>query len=1608
MDIQTNFVAGKMNKSVDERLVPQGEYVNALNVRLGSTETTEVGAVENSMGNTNLTTLMFNNAPLSASARCIGAYEDGMRETIYWFVHDDNNPNSPTGKVDLIVSYQTQTGVLIYHVVSTSVLNFDNKYLITGVNKIDNLLFFTDDLNPPRTINVERNYLQPTGGGIDQLEEEDISVIVKPPGFEDPTATTVPLGAPHVEMRHAIGQENYMEDRFLSFAYRYRYEDGGYSATSLFSDVAFQPKAFRLSVNNYQNVGMENRYNACDITFSTGSKRVVEVDLLYKQAGSNVIYVIKRFNKADLGWGNNTFQTELFTNSKIYTTLGSDELLRLYDNVPRIAKAQTIQGNRLMYGNYVDGYDVSLTDGGSSIDVNYTTIADSEDLTGNAIPTPTGLSGSYTIDPTSGQTIIDGKLIFDLTSANPSAGPILAGTTFNFNISLEQNMTTGSGVEFDPAFTQISPFIIHFTFTCPVDYADATVMCASVEFAQKIGLSVPDIQEILPANLSASGVTLTDKFNATVVDPLTGSNLEFVNSGVNGTCPNPFPTWPVTGASPCTQEGFGFNPIAGGFELQVPAVQYYYDDGAGNISTQYIYYNFIPYACSAGYLTTPDIGSLHSNRDYETGIVYMDDFGRASTVLVSNNNTTFFDPSTSIQKNSIKVNLHSLPPYWASKYKFVVKPSKGDYNTIYSNIFYQQDGGTSPGALLAEPSITWFKLEGDNQNLVKQGDVLTVKMDTNGAVLTDEKAVVLDVRALGSNDIVPGSLSGLYMSIKPEGVSTALPNDAVINYGTKNNKGTTYGQAYEGRIDDYSLNFPGTNTPYDIPAGSSIRIRVHNWRGGGDGNCNSCGLKFDKTFISTADYPNFHAWAVGDDLENLMTTANSTNVDQVTIQFHPTLQTAPPSTVFTNGMFNILCYVREDATGAMFFVNNSSIPECWDIGGEFSSHNSLRIEVTRAGNLMVFETEPSEVDPNLFYDASDLLNIYEDPNTGQKLHQARRVFNPSGNTLSVAPGDVDQTLINSLETTLTFRNCYSFGNGVESFRIQDRIDGRSFNLGERVLAVSNQDYKEADRFAGMTYSGVYSGVSNSNNLNEFNLGLANYKDLETSFGPIQVLHSRETDILVLQEDKISYVLSSKNVITDSTGGGAITSVPEVLGTQVARIEEYGISFNPESFVSWGADMFFTDAKRGVVLNLRGASSKSDQLQVVSDYGMDTWFRDQFNAQLTTQKLGGYDPYMDEYVLSTNNEAVPIPIPTVPCGQTVTQNGNAATITYEVDLGLVIGQIDIPYTVSSGSITINATWNGTTYSSGSVSSNGSFSFNKTANTPDTVEIEIIPSGSSSYGVTVECPPEVPLTVIQVVVNSANYSSQSIHNEYSWTDGTTISPVSSNAASLITSQPSVYMSQTGIRSIGVFPYDGADVSIQTNQIPPDNFVFDPAIHKLKYLSSNTLYTNSTIDIGLLLGNAIDATPITNPSSSIFRATINNLSLPTGNQYLYLIWDFRLITAQELCYSNISVDDVCCDCDTTCEQAYFGPVTQAEATACLTNTNSNGWAIYSFHGTGSIPTIGDIVYLDPNHDCDITSGHPQSGYYVVDTNQPATSNPKNWVQLDSNGVVINAGTC
>ena len=50
-EMKRNFTKGKMNKDLDERLVPPGEYRDAMNIQVSTSEESNVGTIQNVLGN---------------------------------------------------------------------------------------------------------------------------------------------------------------------------------------------------------------------------------------------------------------------------------------------------------------------------------------------------------------------------------------------------------------------------------------------------------------------------------------------------------------------------------------------------------------------------------------------------------------------------------------------------------------------------------------------------------------------------------------------------------------------------------------------------------------------------------------------------------------------------------------------------------------------------------------------------------------------------------------------------------------------------------------------------------------------------------------------------------------------------------------------------------------------------------------------------------------------------------------------------------------------------------------------------------------------------------------------------------------------------------------------------------------------------------------------------------------------------------------------------------------------------------------------------------------------------------------------------------------------
>ena len=159
-EIKRAFNLGKMNRDLDDRLVPAGQYRESLNINIGQSEGADVGAVENLLGNEAVASpSQFTGL---ADAKCIGSHKDNGTECIYFFVTDNKiyDETNPTNKRHGIYEYDQKSKQLTT-LVYTNQLNFHQNYPISGINFVDDLLFWTDNRNAPRKINVEKARSEP-------------------------------------------------------------------------------------------------------------------------------------------------------------------------------------------------------------------------------------------------------------------------------------------------------------------------------------------------------------------------------------------------------------------------------------------------------------------------------------------------------------------------------------------------------------------------------------------------------------------------------------------------------------------------------------------------------------------------------------------------------------------------------------------------------------------------------------------------------------------------------------------------------------------------------------------------------------------------------------------------------------------------------------------------------------------------------------------------------------------------------------------------------------------------------------------------------------------------------------------------------------------------------------------------------------------------------------------------------------------------------------------------------------------------------------------------------------------------------------------------------
>lgn len=457
-EVKNAFIKSKMNKDLDARLVPSGEYRHAINAQVSRSEGPDEGALENILGNTSVVYFVQGSV---ANLSSIGFLTDEARGLIFVFLTDNDGEEynkDGQGSHHYIYQYNVNNNTPTL-LVTGAFLNFSKLYPITGVNILEELLFFTDNRNQPRKINIES-----AAGGTYYTTEDQISVakynpylpmelyklnssstsaiqyettmkdvssiflpnggmasitswggnsgvitdVVFPGGYSDPkvgmsvgklsengvltdlnlqvqgytspnlsltgatsfqtTDKVVFIPNPYYDPAYS-GDSKFIENKFMRFSYRFKFDDGEYSIFAPFTQSCFIPKqdgyffdedqqeAFESSIVTF----MENKVNNIELIIPLPGAAdsiesdflIKEIDIISKESDGLAVNVIDTIPISVIsGSGSDEYYTYNYTNKKPYKTLPEKDLIRVYDKIPVRALSQEVSSNRIIYGNF--------------------------------------------------------------------------------------------------------------------------------------------------------------------------------------------------------------------------------------------------------------------------------------------------------------------------------------------------------------------------------------------------------------------------------------------------------------------------------------------------------------------------------------------------------------------------------------------------------------------------------------------------------------------------------------------------------------------------------------------------------------------------------------------------------------------------------------------------------------------------------------------------------------------------------------------------------------------------------------------------------------------------------------------------------------------------------------------------------------------------------------------------------------------------------------------------------------------------------------------------------------------------------------------------------
>lgn len=354
------FAAADCGLNADDVDVAVGinQWVNMENARVGTTDKGVTGVVESIGG-----TLRLSEAQPSVTFICIGAAVDSPNNRFFYFLY---NKHTPDHKIMCYDDNAKQVYTVLLSSQVTGGLNFSKDYVIHSAKVVGNLLYWTDNLNEPRRINVEAaiklnnpSYDTEVEAYTSPIAQSVIKLIRRPPG-RVLAVTPLTEGIKPNFIKYFAGQ----------FAIRYVYRDGEISVVGPPSDMV----NYRLSVSNPSSAVVDAS-DAIDIEINTPAldgeyieQDVQIVQYLVRYDNQPEYFVVKEWNKSNAtdaaaiaAYNAGGALTYRFYNNGNLSAVSQADSVKPYDSVPLLSETLELGLSRLFLGNNKVGYDTPTT-----------------------------------------------------------------------------------------------------------------------------------------------------------------------------------------------------------------------------------------------------------------------------------------------------------------------------------------------------------------------------------------------------------------------------------------------------------------------------------------------------------------------------------------------------------------------------------------------------------------------------------------------------------------------------------------------------------------------------------------------------------------------------------------------------------------------------------------------------------------------------------------------------------------------------------------------------------------------------------------------------------------------------------------------------------------------------------------------------------------------------------------------------------------------------------------------------------------------------------------------------------------------------------------------